>query len=44
MVDLHRHLRAGESLAESIYHVRHELTDNPVQHATAISLVSLGAA
>jgi tetratricopeptide (TPR) repeat protein len=44
MVDLHRHLRAGEGLAESIYHVRHELTDNPVQHATAISLVSLGAA
>ena len=44
MVDLHRHLRAGQSLAESIYHVRHELTDDPVQHATAMSLVSLGAA
>ena len=44
MVDLHRHLRAGRSLAESIYHVRHELTDDPVQHATAMSLVSLGAA
>jgi len=43
MVDLHRHLRAGQSLAESIYHVRHELTDDPVQHATAMSLVSLGA-
>ena len=44
MVDLHRHLRVGQSLAESIYHVRHELTDDPVQHATAMSLVSLGAA
>jgi tetratricopeptide (TPR) repeat protein len=44
MVDLHRHLRAGQSLAESIYHVRHKLTDDPVQHATAMSLVSLGAA
>jgi tetratricopeptide (TPR) repeat protein len=44
MVDLHRHLRAGQSLAESLYHVRHELTDDPVQYATAMSLVSLGAA
>ena len=44
MVELHRHLRAGKSLAESIQHVRHELTDDPVQHATAMSLVSLGAA
>ena len=44
MVDLHRHLRAGQTLAESIYHVRHALTDDPVQHATATSLVTLGAA
>ena len=44
MVDLHRHLRAGQSLAESIYHVRRGSTDDPVRHATAISLVSLGAA
>ena len=44
MVDLHRHLRAGQTLAESIYHVRHEITGDPVQHATAMSLVSLGAA
>ena len=28
----------------SIYHVRHELADDPVQYATALSLVSLGAA
>jgi tetratricopeptide (TPR) repeat protein len=44
MVDLHRHLRAGQSLAESIYHVRRGSTDDSVRHATAISLVSLGAA
>ena len=44
MVDLHRHLRTGQSLAESIYQVRRGLTGDPVQHATAMSLVSLGAA
>jgi tetratricopeptide (TPR) repeat protein len=44
MVDLHQHLRAGQSLAESIYRVRRELTGDPVQYATAMSLVSLGAA
>jgi tetratricopeptide (TPR) repeat protein len=44
MVDLHRHLQAGRNLAESIYHVRRGSTDDPVYHATAMSLVSLGAA
>jgi tetratricopeptide (TPR) repeat protein len=44
MVDLHRHLQAGRNLAESIYHVRRGSTDDPVSHATAMSLVSLGAA
>jgi len=44
MVDLHRHLRAGQTLAESIYQVRRGLTGDPVQHATATSLVALGAA
>ena len=44
MVDLHRHLRAGQTLAESIYHVRRGTADDPVQHATAISLGALGAA
>ena len=44
MVDLHRHLRDGQTLAESIYHVRRECADDPVQHATAMSLVTLGAA
>jgi len=44
MVDLHRCLRAGQTLAESLYSVRRGLADDPVQHATAMSLVSLGAA
>jgi hypothetical protein len=44
MVDLHRHLRAGQSLAESLHGVRQTLPDDPVQQATATSLVALGAA
>ena len=44
MVDLHRHLRAGQTLAESLYCVRRALKDDPVQHATATSLIALGAA
>ncbi len=44
MVDLHRYLRAGQTLAESICSVRRGLTGDPVQHATATSLVALGAA
>ena len=44
MVDLHRYLRAGQTLAESIYNVRRGLTGDPVRHATATSLVALGAA
>jgi len=43
MVDLHRHLRAGQTLAESMYNVRRGLTDDPVQRATAVSLLTLGA-
>jgi tetratricopeptide (TPR) repeat protein len=43
MVDLHRYLRAGQTLAESMYNVRRGLTDDPVQQATAASLVTLGA-
>ena len=43
MVDLHRHLRAGQTLAESLYNVRRGLSDDPVQQATAASLVTLGA-
>jgi tetratricopeptide (TPR) repeat protein len=44
MVGLHTHLRAGLSLAESMCNVRRELTDDPVQRATAASLITLGAA
>jgi tetratricopeptide (TPR) repeat protein len=44
MVDLHCCLRAGQTLAESLYSVRLGLGDDPVQQATAVSLVTLGAA
>jgi tetratricopeptide (TPR) repeat protein len=44
MVDLHGHLRAGQTLAESLYRVRRALKDDPVLQATATSLVTLGAA
>ncbi len=43
MVDLHRYLRAGHTLAESVYGVRQERSGDPIQHATAVSLVTLGA-
>ena len=43
MVDLHRCLRAGQTLAESLCHVRRGVGDDPVQQATAASLVTLGA-
>ena len=42
MVSLHRCLRAGQSLAESLCTVRRGLTD-PIQQATAVSLIALGA-
>ncbi len=44
MVDLHRQLRTGQTLAESVYRVRRGLPDDPVLQATAASLVTLGAA
>jgi hypothetical protein len=40
---LHRFLRAGQTLAESVYHVRRRVGGDPVQQATAASLVTLGA-
>jgi tetratricopeptide (TPR) repeat protein len=43
MVDLHRHLRSGKTLAESLYCVRRGGGD-PVQQATVSSLMALGAA
>ena len=44
MVDLHRGLGRGQTLAESLHNIRLGLTDDPIRHATAMSLVSLGAA
>ena len=44
MLDLHRFLRQGETLAESMHNVRRAHTDDPVQQATAMSLLALGAA
>jgi len=43
MVDLHRCLRAGQSLAEALCSVRRDLAGDLIQHATAVSLVTLGA-
>jgi len=43
MVDLHRHIRSGHTLAESLYRTRRELTGDPIQEATAMSLLALGA-
>jgi tetratricopeptide (TPR) repeat protein len=44
MVDLHRYLRTGQTLAEAVCNVRRGLSGDPVQYATAASLVALGAA
>ena len=44
MVGLHRQLRAGRTLAESLSHTRLALSGDPVLQATAESLVMLGAA
>jgi tetratricopeptide (TPR) repeat protein len=44
MVGLHRHLQAGRTLAESLSSVRYGLSGDPVQWATAESLVTMGAA
>jgi hypothetical protein len=44
MVDLHTYLREGQTLAESLYRVKRGLADDPIQQATALSLVTLGAA
>lgn len=44
MLELHRCLRAGRSLAESMHAVRSGRVADPIQQATAVSLISLGAA
>ncbi|HEV8276692.1 MAG TPA: CHAT domain-containing tetratricopeptide repeat protein [Streptosporangiaceae bacterium] len=43
MVDLHRYLGAGQTLAEAMSSVRRGLSGDPLQQATAMSLVALGA-
>jgi CHAT domain-containing protein len=43
MIDLHRNLRAGQTLAEALLNVRTEAHADPVQHAAAMSLLMLGA-
>jgi tetratricopeptide (TPR) repeat protein len=44
MLELHRHLRAGQTIAESLHRVRRERAGDPIMHATVASLVALGAA
>ena len=43
MVDLHRYLRAGQTLAEAMRNVRCRFRGDPVQYGTALSLTTLGA-
>jgi CHAT domain-containing protein len=43
MVDLHRHLRSGQTLAEAMRNVRSGCRGDPIQHGTALSLSALGA-
>jgi len=43
MVTLHRYLRAGQSLAESMRSVRQDTDGDLIQRAAAISLLALGA-
>jgi hypothetical protein len=43
MVGLHRYLRTGHDLAESMCHVRLSLGGDQIEQATATSLVTLGA-
>jgi tetratricopeptide (TPR) repeat protein len=44
MSSLHSYLHRGHSLAAAMCSIRRELAGDPVQHATARSLVALGAA
>ena len=43
MTDLHRHLRAGQTLAEALHTARCAPAADPLRQATAVSLVALGA-
>jgi tetratricopeptide (TPR) repeat protein len=44
MVDLHRFIRSGHTMAESLYETRRGLSGDPIHQATALSLMALGAA
>jgi CHAT domain-containing protein len=44
MVNLHRYLRTGQTLAEALCRVCYGLTGDPIQQATAVSLIAFGAA
>jgi tetratricopeptide (TPR) repeat protein len=44
MLDVHRYLKAGQTLAEAIHLVRQGPASDPIQQATVDSLVALGAA
>ncbi len=43
-VDLHRHLRAGRTLAEAVCGTRQGPSTDPIQVASASSPLTLGAA
>jgi len=43
MIELHRNVRAGHTLAEALLRVRTSAVADPVQHAAAMSLLMLGA-
>jgi hypothetical protein len=44
MIDLHRHVRQGQSFAEALCSVRRDVGGDSAQQAAALSLLSLGAA
>jgi CHAT domain-containing protein len=43
MVNLHRHLRTSPSLAAALHRARQDAAADPLQHAAALSLITLGA-
>ena len=43
MQSVHQQLKAGKTLAEAVYGVRRGPLGDPIQQATAESLVALGA-
>ena len=44
MLDLHRALRSGTTLAEALHRARTGIDGEPIRYATAVSLVAMGAA